>query len=219
VDYETADATATDRSDYGTAVGRLSFAPGEESKSLALIITDDSYAEGEESLRLVLSLPEGGAALGQNSEAEVALADNDRADGAVNPLDDSHFFVRQQFVDLLGREPGADESAARSAKTDRDLVNSLRAGAGLAAGDAARLVGEPTLKGQTRAELLTSVVGRDEVREKLRAESLVLIHYFTFLRRDPEDEGRRAWSAAAGDVLNLVSGFINSSEYRQRFGR
>ncbi len=302
VEYETADATATDRSDYGTAVGRLSFAPGEESKSLTLIITDDSYAEGDESLRLRLSLPEGGAALGQNSEVEILLADDDRVDGATNPLDDSLFFVRQQFVDLLGREPEAEElaelvrklnecpagdatcgreavsaglllsdeyqgrarlvyglykialgreplyrefvremgslveagqprqyterwlrgrglAAVRSVKTDRDIINSLRASAGLGADDAARLVSDPELKGKTRAELLMSVIGRDEVREKLRAESLVLIHYFTFLRRDPEDEGRRAWAAAAGDVLNLVSGFINSSEYRQRFGQ
>ncbi|HKQ51128.1 MAG TPA: hypothetical protein VJT74_02075, partial [Pyrinomonadaceae bacterium] len=134
---------------------------------------------------------------------------------------------------VLGREPhyrefvremrSASEAAelrlyteqwltAQGAKTGREFLNSVRLSAGLEAGDAA-------LKGRTRAELLMNVIAGDSVRTKLRAESLVLIHYFTYLRREPDDEGRRAWAEAAGDVLSLVSGFINSPEYRQRFGQ
>jgi hypothetical protein len=47
------------------------------------------------------------------------------------------------------------------------------------------------------------------------------MHYFGYLRRDP-DAFYQDWITIltnTGDIRNVTSGFINSSEYRARFGQ
>ena len=114
VDYATSDTAgltncnvvngvASSRCDYATSVGRLSFAAGESSKTISIPIVDDAYAEGNESFTITLSSPTG-AALTTPSSATVTISDNETVNGA-NPIDQTPFFVRQQYVDFLGREP------------------------------------------------------------------------------------------------------------------
>jgi len=107
VDYATSDGTASERSDYTTALGRLRFAAGETSKSFPVLITDDLSVEGNETVNLTLSNPTGDATLGSQSTAVLTLNDNDLAPSSVNPIDQSPFFVRQQYLDFLNREPDA----------------------------------------------------------------------------------------------------------------
>ena len=54
VDYETVDVTATAGSDYLSASGTLTFAPGETAKSVAVTLLQDTVAEGDEVLTLSL---------------------------------------------------------------------------------------------------------------------------------------------------------------------
>ncbi|HEY0081486.1 MAG TPA: Calx-beta domain-containing protein, partial [Pyrinomonadaceae bacterium] len=98
------------RCDFATTVGTLSFAPGELSKTVTVPILDDAHDEGTEIFRLELSNPAGtGTTLGALSVATVTLSDNDAATGA-NPVTNSNsFFVRQQYLDFLSREPEAGE--------------------------------------------------------------------------------------------------------------
>ncbi|MEP6636023.1 MAG: BACON domain-containing carbohydrate-binding protein, partial [Acidobacteriota bacterium] len=95
---------ASSRCDYAVAVGTLRFAAGESSKAFSLIIIDDAYVEGAESLTLTLSNPTG-ASLGAQGTATVTITDNDLSNSAPNPADQASFFVRQHYVDFLGREP------------------------------------------------------------------------------------------------------------------
>ncbi len=48
------------------------------------------------------------------------------------------------------------------------------------------------------------------------------MQYFSYLRRDPEPTGFQAWlaylNANPSDFRTMVGGFINSLEYRLRFG-
>jgi IgA Peptidase M64/Calx-beta domain len=95
--------TASRKCDYHIAVGTLRFAAGEAAKQITLSIVNDVYVEGAESFTLTLSNPVG-MTLGQNSSVPVTITDDDAA-GAANPIDNTSFFVRQLYVDLLSREP------------------------------------------------------------------------------------------------------------------
>ncbi|MGH9941177.1 MAG: Calx-beta domain-containing protein [Pyrinomonadaceae bacterium] len=100
---DAATGTAYARCDYATTVDTLTFAAGETQKTFAVPLVDDAHIEGNETLQLRLSGPTG-ATLGAQSTATLTLADNDAA-GAANPVDAHQFFVRQQYLDFLSREP------------------------------------------------------------------------------------------------------------------
>ena len=91
------------RCDYAASVGTIEFAAGETSKSFSIPIVDDSYAEGTESFTIALSTP-AGSALGAQTTATVTILDNETSNGA-NPIAQTAFFVRQHYIDFLGREP------------------------------------------------------------------------------------------------------------------
>jgi lysophospholipase L1-like esterase len=128
VKYSTSDATdanfqcaqvntgaASRKCDYHIAVGTLRFAAGEDTKQFTLSIVNDVYVEGPETLTLTLTNPVG-ATLGQNSSVPLTINDDDVVAGQPNPVDDTRFFVRQLYVDLLSREP---DPAGWNGWTDR----------------------------------------------------------------------------------------------------
>src|SRR5207247_8403307 len=100
----TFNGTASPRCDFIYTLGTLTWAAGDAtSKTFSVAIVDDSYAEGNETFRVSLSNPTG-ASLGTPSIASVTITDNETVDGP-NPIDNTNFFVRQQYIDFLGREP------------------------------------------------------------------------------------------------------------------
>jgi hypothetical protein len=94
---------ASARCDYATTIGTLQFAPGETSKTILVPIVDDAIADGTESFSITLSNPNG-ASLGLVTTATVTITDNDTGTSP-NPIDQTPFFVRQHYIDFLGREP------------------------------------------------------------------------------------------------------------------
>jgi hypothetical protein len=96
--------SASERCDYSTTIGVLQFAAGETSKSFDIFITDDSHVEGNEVFNISLSNATGFALSGTTS-ATITITDNDSAPSSQNPIDGVEFFVRQQYVDFLAREP------------------------------------------------------------------------------------------------------------------
>jgi len=72
----------------------------------------------------------------------------------------------------------------------------------------------------TRAVVLRQVAESTEVFNKYYNESVVVMQYFGYLRRDP-DGSYFTWlnviDANPADSRGMVSGFFNSLEYRQRF--
>ncbi|MEK6283137.1 MAG: InlB B-repeat-containing protein [Acidobacteriota bacterium] len=114
VDYATSDnaglsecnvfnGTASSRCDIATSIGTLRFAAGEGSKNIFIPIVDDSYAEGNEAFTLTLSNPTG-MTLGSIIIASITIQDNETVNG-INPVDGVDFFIRQNYIDFLGREP------------------------------------------------------------------------------------------------------------------
>ena len=98
-----ANGKASPRCDYENTIGTVQFAAGETSKTLSVAIVDDAYAEGNETFTINLT-GASGATLAAQSATTVMIMDNDNSNG-VDPIDDTSFFVRQQYIDFLGREP------------------------------------------------------------------------------------------------------------------
>ncbi|MDQ3820483.1 MAG: DUF4214 domain-containing protein, partial [Acidobacteriota bacterium] len=94
---------ASSRCDYASTVGTLRFDAGESNKTIFIPIVNDSYAEGPESFTFKLSNPSG-VSLSAFSTATITIIDNDSTTGG-NPIVDNSFFIRQQYIDFLGREP------------------------------------------------------------------------------------------------------------------
>jgi hypothetical protein len=96
--------TASPRCDYENTIGTATWAAGDATaKTFSIAIVDDSYAEGTETFTIGLNSPSG-ATLGAQSTATVTITDNEATNGP-NPIDQTNFFVRQQYLDFLGREP------------------------------------------------------------------------------------------------------------------
>jgi uncharacterized protein (TIGR03118 family) len=96
---------ASQTSDYEIALGKVTFEPGETSKTFDVLLVDDGFIETNEIVNLILSNPTGaGAGLGSPNVAELTIGDNDMPSTS-NPIDDPQFFVRQHYLDFLHREP------------------------------------------------------------------------------------------------------------------
>ncbi|MEJ7575994.1 MAG: Calx-beta domain-containing protein [Pyrinomonadaceae bacterium] len=104
VDFAVTSGTASERSDFISTFRTLRFAAGETSQTVTILIIDDGFAELDETLNLTLGSPTG-TVLGIQSNATLTITDNDIVASSTNPIDDPRFFVRQQYLDLLAREP------------------------------------------------------------------------------------------------------------------
>jgi uncharacterized protein (TIGR03118 family) len=103
---ESAAGHASQKSDYEIALARVTFNPGETSKTVRILIVNDNFVEGDETVNLALSNPTGaGLGMGSPTYATLKITDNDAVAPTTNPIDDAQFFVRQQYLDFLNREP------------------------------------------------------------------------------------------------------------------
>lgn len=107
VDVTTVDATAQQKSDFTLAIRTITFAPGETSKNLSVLISDDGFAEGSEPLTLALSNPVG-TAIGARGTAVLQIDDNETVDSTSNAIDDPATFIGEHYHDFLNRQ--ADDS-------------------------------------------------------------------------------------------------------------
>src|SRR5262249_40282268 len=83
VTYQTQDGTATAGSDYTTATGTLTFAPGQTSKTVAVQVLGDTVFEPNETFKVVLTGTTGGALLGTDTGTGTIVND-DAAPLAIN---------------------------------------------------------------------------------------------------------------------------------------
>jgi hypothetical protein len=106
-------------------------------------------------------------------------------------------------------DPQQPEATARVVLTRAELVTRLGAPAG-------------TAQALTRAQVLRAVVESAEVGAAEYNGAFVAMQYFGYLRRTPEESGYQAWLRVINQDPNniriMVNGFLNSTEYRIRFG-
>ncbi|HST52493.1 MAG TPA: PQQ-dependent sugar dehydrogenase [Pyrinomonadaceae bacterium] len=144
----------------------------------------------------------------------------------------------QQQLDA-NKQAFADEWVARpafksafDAMSNQDFVNALYANAGVTpqASESAALVAALDTNAKTRSRVLLDVAGDAAFVQKEFNPAFVLMEYFGYLRRNPDDppdsdlSGYNFWLAKLnqfnGDFVQaeMVRAFISSTEYRKRFG-
>ncbi len=106
VDFATTDGTATQKNDYTIARGTLNFAAGETSKTITLLVNEDTKTEGTESFSLSLSNPTGNGIVDTIGTATIQITD-DVAEPASNAIDDQTIFIGQHYHDFLNRQHDA----------------------------------------------------------------------------------------------------------------
>jgi hypothetical protein len=116
----------------------------------------------------------------------------------------------------------ADFRSIYGGLSDQAYVDKLEQTAGVPISNKAQLVADLDGMVKTRAQVLREVVESNEVEARMYNNAFVLMQYFGYLRRDPEPEGFNAWltylNAHPDDHRTMVRGFVNSVEYRKRFG-
>jgi glucose/arabinose dehydrogenase len=74
----------------------------------------------------------------------------------------------------------------------------------------------------TRAQVLRAIVESDEIFAREYNGAFVAMQYFGYLRRTPEEAGYQDWlrviTQDPNNVRVMINGFMNSTEYRLRFG-
>jgi predicted Zn-dependent protease len=102
-------------------------------------------------------------------------------------------------------DPNSPDSGAKVVFSRADLTARLNAG---------------TL---TRAQVVRAIVESDELFNLEFNPAFVAMQYFGYLKRDPDASGYNAWlnylNTNPGDFRTMVNGFVNSNEYRSRFGQ
>ncbi len=122
----------------------------------------------------------------------------------------NEFMARQEFknrYDSTINDPAA-------------YVNALSNTAGVHLPNKQALIDDLAAGRKTRAEVLRAIAESGEVYQKYYNESFVVMQYFGYLRRDP-DILYLEWIKTmerTGDYRAMINGFMNSAEYRQRFG-
>jgi len=94
---------------------------------------------------------------------------------------------------------------------------------GVAISNRDQLVADLDARLKTRGQVLREIVETNAFAAATFNRAFVLSQYFGYLRRDPEPAGFNAWitylNANPGDFRTMVNGFVNSVEYRLRFGQ
>jgi hypothetical protein len=117
----------------------------------------------------------------------------------------SALFARYGLSSVTARDPAQPDLGAKLTLTQTELVNGLAAGA------------------LTRAQLLRAVADSDQVFAAELNKAFVAMQYYGYLRRTPEEAGYNDWldylNEHPQDYREMVRGFVDSVEYRMRFGR
>jgi hypothetical protein len=104
--------------------------------------------------------------------------------------------------------------------SNADFVNTLCATGGVTLANQQALIDSLNQGTVTRAQVLRQVAESPEVFNKYYNEAFVVMQYFGYLRRDPDAlyfNWIQVINANPADSRHMIDGFVNSSEYHNRF--
>lgn len=132
----------------------------------------------------------------------------------------------QSTTDFAGRfvQRATFKQAYPDTMTEVDFVNKLFDTAGLAPYTAERqqLAADMLFRGKTRSQALIDVIEIAEFKNREYNSAFVLMQYFGYLRRDPDQGGYDFWlnvlnNREPNNFRGMVCAFITSAEYQDRF--
>jgi hypothetical protein len=125
------------------------------------------------------------------------------------------FVQRQEFL-----------QAYPDSLTPRDFVNRLYASTGMTGLQAERRRAIASLfnNEKDRAQVLLELIENPTFKEREYTQAFVMMQYFGYLRRDPDQGGFDFWlntlsTSQVGNYQGMVCAFITSEEYQTRFGQ
>ncbi|HLL74517.1 MAG TPA: hypothetical protein VK421_04580, partial [Pyrinomonadaceae bacterium] len=108
-------------------------------------------------------------------------------------------------------------------KSNDAYVDELQANVSVQVSNSQQLKNDLNEGRKNRAQVLREVVESREVESAEFNRGFVASQYYGYLRRDPEQPGFDNWLGYLNqnpqDYYTMVNGFVNSVEYRLRFGR
>jgi photosystem II stability/assembly factor-like uncharacterized protein len=142
----------------------------------------------------------------------VGFADRAEFKNLYNGLTDAAFvdtlMGRYALQQITTRDPANPESGTKIVLTRGNLISRL---------------GASGAQSLTRAQVLRALVESDEVGAAEYNKAFVAMQYYGYLRRTPEEGGYQSWlrviNQDPNNVRVMVDGFMNSVEYRLRFGQ
>ncbi|HEV2883461.1 MAG TPA: Calx-beta domain-containing protein, partial [Pyrinomonadaceae bacterium] len=159
------------------------------------------------------------AAFGRNPQFVEIMKDLSRLNGATPAESDA---ARAAFPAEFADRP--DFHAAFDAFTNAQYVDTLIANTGVSYPNRNQMVSDLDTATKTRAQVLSDIVEAPQFVNNANTfnKAFILAEYFGYLRRNPDTAGFNAWlnylTAHPGDYRTMVNGFVNSIEYRLRFG-
>ena len=124
-------------------------------------------------------------------------------DGLTNSQYVTALMTRYNLTQVTTPSPQQPDTGVPGTLTSADLTGGLNAG---------------TL---TRAQVLRAVADSEAVGASEFNNAFVGMQYYGYLRRKPDADGFKGWLRVlqAGDTRTMVNGFLNSTEYKLRFGQ
>ena len=157
------------------------------------------------------------AALGRFPTYREFIRDTQRINGATP----AEVFANQAaYANEFTARP--DFKEMYDALSNEAYVNKLLQTAGITLSNRAQLVNDLNTGARTRGQVLRAIVESAEFYAKEYNRGFVASQYYGYLRRDIDVEGFNGWlnylNTHPGDFRTMVNGFVNSIEYRARFG-
>ncbi len=127
--------------------------------------------------------------------------------------------AKVEFInDFIGRNTFKMQYDALN---NQSYVDTLLLTAGVTLPNRQALIDGLTSATQTRAQVLRQIAESNEVYQKYYNQAFVVMQYFGYLRRDPDIlylDWIDVLDANPSDSRHMIEGFVNSIEYRHRFG-
>ena len=129
-----------------------------------------------------------------------------------DPLSDTAFvntlLDRYGLQQITTPDPQNPEGTSKVTLTRAELISRL---------------GATGAQALSRAQVLRAIVESDQIFAREYNGAFVAMQYFGYLRRTPEEKGYQDWlrviTQDPNNVRIMIDGFMNSTEYRLRFGR